>query len=304
MLGCCGAPADWAGQEKLYSDTLSGFEKSWIESGKPEIITACPSCFFMLNQGLPHINVEMAWTVLDRVGLPENNGQTLTPMKLAVHDSCTTRFEEDLHNSVRNIILKQGHQIEELPGNRNKTVCCGYGGLMIFANREVAREVINKRVQESDTDYVSYCSMCRDNFSAHDKRSYHILDIIFGAVDNAAAEKISPGYSQRQENRAKLKKMMLRDVWGEDVEEILSEVKIIIPKNVQQMLEDRMILISDLTAVISYAERTGKRLKNNDTGHYIAYYQPIKVTYWVEYSDEGDSFVIHNAYSHRMEITG
>lgn len=304
MLGCCGAPADWAGCENLFAETVSDFEQRWIDMGKPYVVTACPSCFFMLKQGIPDIPIETVWTVLDRAGLPGSDSEQKSPKKLAVHDSCTTRFEADIHTSVRNIIIKKGHQIEELPGNRHKTVCCGYGGLMIYANREVAHEVINKRVKESGTDYVSYCSMCRDNFAAHDKRSFHLLDLIFGAADDIAAEKISPGYSQRQENRSKLKKTMLRELWGEQVEEILPEVKIRVPENVQKVLEDRMILVSDISAVISYAEKTGNRLKNNDTGRYIAYHQPLKVTYWVEYSDEGDSFVIHNAYSHRMEITG
>jgi len=304
MLGCCGAPAGWAGQEKLFSETLSSFEQDWEKSGKPAVITACPSCFYMFKHGLPDIPVETAWTVLDRIGLPGNERLSGSPMKLAVHDSCTTRFEKEIHKSVRNIILKKGHQVEELPGNRERTVCCAYGGLMIYANREVADKVINKRVLESSTDYVSYCSMCRDNFANHGKRSYHILDLIFDNDGKDSAERESPGYSRRRENRSELKKILLTELWGEQVDDKIPEVKLIIPEKTYQIMEDRLILVSDVSAVISNAEKTGNKLKNKDNGHFIAYLQPLKVTYWVEYSSGDNGFTVHNAYSHRLEIKG
>lgn len=302
MLGCCGAPAGWAGQEKLFSETLESFEQNWIESGKPAVITACPSCFYILKNGIPDIPVETAWTVLDRVGLPGNGSLSESPVKLAVHDSCTTRFDKEIHKSIRNIILKKGHMVEELPGNCERTVCCSYGGLMIYANREVAAKVINKRILESGSDYVSYCSMCRDNFASHGKRSFHILDLIFDNCGNNSAERESPGYSQRQENRSKLKKMLLKDLWGEQVEDTNSELRVIIPEKTYQIMEERMILVSDVSAVIAYAEKSGNKLKNKENGHFIAYLQPLKVTYWVEYSAGDDGFTVHNAYSHRLEI--
>ena len=304
MLACCGAPAGWAGREKQFSETLTDFEQQWKESERPAVITACPSCFYMLKNGVKDITVETVWTVLDRVGLPVNDRQKTSPKKLAVHDSCTTRFEKELHTGVRSIITKLGHEIEELPGNRHRTVCCGYGGLMIYANREVARNVINKRIHESDTDYVSYCSMCRDNFADHGKRSYHLLDLIFDDEKDDSAERRSPGYSRRQENRSKLKKDMLRELWGEQAEDPVPEVKLIIPEDTRKIMEDRMILVSDISAVIAYAEKTGNKLKNKDNGHFIAYLQPLKVTYWAEYSAGEDGFTVHNSYSHRLEIKG
>jgi len=71
---------------------------------------------------------------------------------------------------------------------------------------------------------------------------------------------------------------------------------------VQQMIEDRLILVEDIQKVIEYAERTGKRMVNAASGHYLAFYKPTSVTYWVEYTPQEDAFRIHNAYSHRMEI--
>ncbi len=63
-----------------------------------------------------------------------------------------------------------------------------------------------------------------------------------------------------------------------------------------------MILVEDLRQVIEWAERTGSKLVQKKTGHYLAHYRPGTVTYWVEYSADQEGFVIHNAYSHRMEV--
>jgi len=55
--------------------------------------------------------------------------------------------------------------------------------------------------------------------------------------------------------------------------------------------------------VIEFAERTGQKLKHPQTGHFLAHYRPVSVTYWVEYAPSGDNeFTVYNAYSHRMVI--
>ena len=79
-------------------------------------------------------------------------------------------------------------------------------------------------------------------------------------------------------------------------------IRLILPDTVQQMVEDRLILVEDMQKVIEYAERTGKRMFNAATGHYLAYFKPTSVTYWVEYTPQEGAFLIHKAYSHRMHI--
>lgn len=68
------------------------------------------------------------------------------------------------------------------------------------------------------------------------------------------------------------------------------------------LLEQRMILVEDVRRTIENAEQTGDKLENPATGHFLASYRSACVTYWVEYSTEGSAFVVHNAYSHRMEV--
>ena len=70
------------------------------------------------------------------------------------------------------------------------------------------------------------------------------------------------------------------------------------------MLEDRRILMEDIQKVIHHAETTGQKLIQESTGHCKASHAPYKATFWVEYSPQEDGFIVHNAYSHRMEVSG
>lgn len=176
---------------------------------------------------------------------------------------------------------------------------------MSLANAVVADKVVKRRIGESDIDYVTYCAMCRDNFSARGKRALHILDLIWAPdqdnQDDPAARKV-PGYSQRHENRAKLKTQLLREVWGERVSDKEKSIELYIFPEVSELLEKRMILVEDIQKVIRHAESTGSKILNEATGRLIAHYRPVSVTYWVEYSPHNSGFIIHNAYSHRMEV--
>lgn len=60
--------------------------------------------------------------------------------------------------------------------------------------------------------------------------------------------------------------------------------------------------MENIRKVLSRAEETGERLINRETGHYLTCNRELNVTFWVEYSIQEDGYLIHNAYSHRMEI--
>jgi len=177
--------------------------------------------------------------------------------------------------------------------------------LMANANPPLARDVARRRSEQSLLDYVTYCAMCRDNLSNAGKRTLHLLDLIWdsdGSADPAARK--GPGFSQRHENRRKLKDQFLREIWGDGEREMDDYEKIVLrfAPGVQELMEERRILLEDIQKVVDYAEKSGNKLHNPHTSHWLAYYKPVKVTYWVEYSSVGDEFVIHGAYSHRMEI--
>jgi hypothetical protein len=246
------------------------------------------------------------WKTLEQIGLPQTEGHpVVTP--LTIHDPCTTRREPQMQQSIRKLIGLLNRPVEELRLSREKTECCGFGGLMQDANPALAREVVARRAKESELDYVTYCAVCRDNLAAAGKRTLHLLDLIFPEpAEKDPASRKRPGWSQRQENRARLKDKLLNELWGEEGAKMEDHRKIVLhmAPEVPALLEERRILVEDLQKVIHHAETTGAKLVHPKTGHFKASFKPYKVTFWVEYSPSGDGYIVHNAYSHRMEVSG
>jgi glutamate synthase (NADPH/NADH) small chain len=305
MLGCCNAPAIWAGQMVQFETEFSRLREQWIVLGRPEIFLACSTCYQILKTHLPEAKITSLWLVLEKIELPAHCLKDNLP--LAVHDPCTTRHEPGIQQRVRSLLHRMGQPFEELKLGRNLTECCGFGGLMQNANPDLAKTVVQRLSGKSSADYLTYCAGCRDNLAASGKRAVHILDLIFldAAGPDPGARK-RPGWSLGQENRIRLKEELLDELWQEGSIKMEDHEKIDlnIPPKVRQILEERRILISDIQKVIHHAETTGETFIHPETGHTLAAFMPYKTTFWVEYSVSGAGFTLHNAYSHRMEVAG
>ena len=304
MLACCGAPALWAGREDRLASALAAWQEDWQALGAPPLIMACSSCAEVFRRHLPEVEQRFLWEVLAQTGL---EAKAPVPGPLAVHDPCTTRHQPAAQQVVREVVGKAGAELSELATGRELTECCGYGGLMSTANPELGREVISRRGQQSPLDFLAYCAVCRDRLAQVGKRALHALDLFFpvpGEADPAARP--SPGWSQRRENRARLRTELARDLWGEEepAMEAHREVKLIIGPEVAALLEERRILIEDLQKVIYEAEQKGNKLCHPQTGHFLAAFRPYKAMFWVEYTPEDDGYRVHNAYAHRMRVKG
>jgi hypothetical protein len=173
-----------------------------------------------------------------------------------------------------------------------------------IANPALAREVAYRRAQRSKRDYLAYCAMCRDNFVSVGKRALHLLDLLFPdpqMPDPAGRER--PGWSQRRENRSRLKENLLRELWLEESMQMedYRKIKLQIDSQVLSLLEERRILEDDLKRVIHHAEVNGEKFYNRVSGRFKACFKPHHITFWVEYSPSEGGFTVFNAYFHRME---
>jgi hypothetical protein len=80
------------------------------------------------------------------------------------------------------------------------------------------------------------------------------------------------------------------------------QIHLYIPGEVERLMEDRRILREDIQEVIHHAETTGEKFIDPSSGRSLASFRPGRVTYWVEYSQVGEDYQVHSAYSHRMEM--
>ncbi len=133
----------------------------------------------------------------------------------------------------------------------------------------------------------------------------HLLDYIFpvSGVGDPLNRK-NPGFSARHENRARLKEHLLTDLWGETADAVPEhkKIRLIMSQQIVDLLNSRHILDDDIQKVILSAKQTGKHMINPDNAHHLASFKPVRVTYWVEYEVTDQGYVIHNAYSHRMQL--
>lgn len=304
MLGCCGAPADWAGRQDLMKENIERFRSVWLEKGKPTFILACSSCSSIFEKYLPDIPVVSLWEIFLRYGIPENSG-IKHGQAINVHDACSTRHNQKIHESIRKIAMLLGCEIKELKYSREMTKCCGYGGLVYYANRDQAKDFVTDRINESSEDMLVYCAMCKDLFVDGGKSTYHILDLIFGEDMDSISHKKMPTLSERHQNRAGLKIKLLKELWGEEsgMDAFMnSDIKFIIPEDIQQKMEDRYILMEDIQKVIEHAEKNKERFFNAEDQSYLANQRIANVTYWVRYQPDDDHILVTSVYSHRMEI--
>jgi NADPH-dependent glutamate synthase beta subunit-like oxidoreductase len=305
LLGCCGAPADWAGRKDAYAASLARVAEQVHALGNPTLILACPTCMQVFRQDLPQVKTISLWQVLAEGSLPAqavvSSGKTV-----AIHDPCSARYETAMQDQVRELVRRAGYTIAELELSREKTECCSFGGLMRFANPEMGAAVAQRRTAETTHPFVTYCAMCRDLYAAQGKPSLHVLDLFFGQADTQSAARPGVGYSQKRDNRARLKHKLLAQIWGESMPEAAdyTSIQLILSDDIQKMLDARFILVEDIQKVLEYSEQTGNRLFNAENNHFVAYHKLANVTYWVEFTRQGEAYLIHRAYSHRMEIAG
>jgi hypothetical protein len=179
--------------------------------------------------------------------------------------------------------------------------------LVFNANPKLDNAIVTRRAGENERDYLAYCAMCRDKFVNVGKRTAHLIELLFPSVagnDPWARGWIS--WSERRKNRRRVKDELLVNL-GETVEhtvESYEKIVLHIDSELLRTLDSRRILESDLRQVVFHAEQTCKRLRHNQSGMFRANHKMGNTTFWVDYAPEDEGYRIHNAYCHRMNVTG
>ena len=291
MLGCCGAICDWAGRYEMYEDTVRFLDEKLEELGDPIVIAGCPTCKKQLSR---HETVGV-WEVLECIGLPEKAKRL--EKGIAVHDACGARGDHETQASIRRIAEALGCAVTETAYEGDKAPCCGYGGLTQYTNREVAKKMTDKCLERSDLPYLSYCMACRDRFAREGRESMHLLELVYGTSADHC-----PDISAKRYNRLGLKQELLKEVWNEEVEAMDLGFTIAYTPEAEEMMDDRMILKTDVIRVLQSLRETGEAILDEETGLTVTRARVGNVTFWVKFTETDTGYLIHRAYSHRMTI--
>jgi NADPH-dependent glutamate synthase beta subunit-like oxidoreductase len=305
MLGCCGAPADWAGRDDLLDENLDTVRQAWENFERPTFILACSSCRDVFARRLPQISTLTLWQIISTRGLPEGavSGEGRV---LSIHDACSARHDTQAHESVRAIVAELGYRIEEPRYNRQDAQCCGFGGLVFYANREQEEDFAADAAASSDNALLVYCAMCKDLFTQQDKSCHHLLDLIFAPEPQSYALRRMPTLSERRDNRVALKRRLLERFWDErksPAEPRLPGYRLEIAPELMELMEQRLILVADIADAVAWAlQNPGECFYHPENNSFLINIRKQFVTYWVEYRIVDKTVEILSVYSHRMEI--
>lgn len=206
VLGCCGSPAYLLGDQGHFEEILTGIESQMERLGASELLMACPECYQTIKHNAPNIKLKSVYEIMVEHGLPEMAKATANKI-FSLHDPCNARWEKEWQDSVRALVKEMGYQIEEMEYSRDKTRCCGLGGVVPYVDFELADRITNRRVDEASYDILTYCAWCREAFAAH-KPAIHILDLIFSPDWEKGVSEPPKTGKMRRENQAKLKTMI------------------------------------------------------------------------------------------------
>jgi Fe-S oxidoreductase len=298
MLSCCGAPADWAGDEAIHGETVAKIKTDWMKLGKPIAVFACPMCKQMFQRYLPEIEGEFLYNIMDEEGIIPI--ELVKDKTASVFDPCASRYEPGLQHTIRELATKSGFNLEPLPMEGKLAECCSFGGQVSITYPPYASNIVQTRIKQNENPYINYCANCRDIFASAGKQAWHILDVLFGLGNE---KRKPPTVSERRNNRLILKGQLLKEFWKEKKVMKRPEKELIISLELKEKLNKELILEPDIYTVIEHCEQSGSKLFDPDNKTFSGHMQIGNMTYWVEYRSTKESgFELINAYCHRMKI--
>lgn len=186
LHGCCGGIAKRIGALEIFNDVKHRIEELLNNSEIKELIVTCAGCYSTLTKyySLGKIKVKHISVFLcDFSNLPFKQSMK---GKVAYHDPCHLGRHSNIYEEPRHVITNLAKmELVEFKDNREKAVCCGGGGGLMSAFRELAEQIaFNKLKQLSKLNVsrlVTACPFCELNFREAIRRhnmQIEILDIV------------------------------------------------------------------------------------------------------------------------------
>lgn len=188
---CCGSPVYMTGQKDKAKIIAENNINMFKDAGIEEIITSCAGCYRTLKKtypekfGLKHdIKVQhLPEFLLDKIKKGELKMDKEINMKITYHDPCHIGRHMGIYEQPRELLkMIPGIELVEMPRNKHNAWCCGSGGGVRSAFKDLSSFSAKERIQEAkDTTaeaIVSCCPFCSNQFKSNiENNNINILDI-------------------------------------------------------------------------------------------------------------------------------
>jgi len=296
ILGCCGAPAYWAGDQARLRANVEATRRRWSEMGEPTLVFACATCeslFHLFLPEIPRVSLYELLAASDKISPAQ-------PYPAAVvFDPCAARDDHGMESGVRELAGKAGVTLDELT---EKNHCCGHGGHIRIANPSLYDEITRNRAEASDRPYIVYCVNCREVFASRSKECAHILDMVF---DLPVTPRV-PTLQEKRDNSVKVKRELMKQIQDIDFQPERHEwdsLRLIISDDLQKEMDQKLISEADLKEAIWRAETYCDKFYDEKDGMSMCSLIKPVITYWVQYRETApNTYEVCSAYYHRMRL--
>ena len=177
-FSCCYKPSIMINDNKSFNKYYKKLDETLKDNNIKEVITACPNCYKTVKNNSGNVKVSFLLDVIKEKGIDESllNHYKDVDIKFAIHDSCAIRGENSIYESSRYILDSLGVNYVEFEKNKKNSNCCG----SIFIDNEKKINQIKRRCLQTNVEYIiCYCETCTKSMLIGDKKSIHVLDLMF-----------------------------------------------------------------------------------------------------------------------------
>jgi heterodisulfide reductase subunit D len=189
---CCGFPLIIAGMGDAAVESVRHNVEAVRRTGAKQLVAACPSCYHTWKDEYPHILGEpLGFEVLHATELLEQiisaDKLSFKPLEETVtyHDPCDLGRTSGIYDAPRNVICAiPGVNFVEMKDHHEYSLCCGGGGDVEMADKDLSAAVAKSRVAqaaETEAKYLlSACQQCTRTLAGaarRDKVRMRVLDV-------------------------------------------------------------------------------------------------------------------------------
>lgn len=160
MLGdkewCCGSVLLRTGNKELAVETAKHNFEAFNASGADKVVTSCAGCYNTIRNDYPKLLGENGLKILST---PELINELIdagkikfknTDLIVTFHDPCHLGRHSNVYEEPRKVLSSiEGLKLVEMPRNRENARCCGSGGGVQAAFKDLAHKMADTRILEA-----------------------------------------------------------------------------------------------------------------------------------------------------------
>jgi uncharacterized membrane protein YdjX (TVP38/TMEM64 family)/Fe-S oxidoreductase len=189
VLDCCTKPSHDLGRQDHFMAMFEEMRGYLTGHGVGRVIVGCPNCHKMFTRYGTGLLTKSIYEIM-----AERSADHTLPIRgaVTVHDPCVMRLDGAIQGSVRELIKRRGHTIEEMPHTGSLTLCCGEGGGVGSIAPDLAASWGRLRQDEAaGRNVVTYCAGCANTLGRL-VPTVHVLDILWeGGIDSVGRARVT-----------------------------------------------------------------------------------------------------------------